>query len=163
MTRGTYTNPLSGRSVLGPFRCVNMVVKVITHGGTTYTVGVVEGMDIQMGYKGGPEPIYGQRIQVHSAGAFEVTFTLTRWYFADSGQEDLLLNLLQSETEFSLEGLLYDNAGNAVSNSTLKITGCRIYKYRPRTGGADDIIGEEASGSGTGWDLTGFVDGETTP
>lgn len=162
MTRSTYTNPVTNH-VLGPYRCVNMVVKIITHSGNTYTVGVVEGMDIQMGYKGGPEPIYGCRTPVHSAGSFEVTFTVTRWYFADSGQEDLLLNLFQSETEFSLEGLLYDNTGNAVSSSTLKITGCRIYKYRPRTGGADDIIGEEASGSGTGWDLTGFVDNRTTP
>jgi hypothetical protein len=74
-----------------------------------------------------------------------------------------LLNLFQSEVEFKLSGMLYDKSGQAVSQSTLTITGCRLYKYRPRTGGANDIIGEEASGSGTNWDLTGFVDGETTP
>jgi hypothetical protein len=163
MTRPTYNNPMSGNTVLGPFRCVNMLVKIITPSGHTYTVGVVEGMDITMSYKGGPEAIYGTRIQVHSAGAFDVTFTLTRWYFADAGQQDLLLNLMQSEVEFQLEGMLYDKSGQAVSQSTLKITGCRIYKYRPRTGGANDIIGEEGSGSGTNWDLSEFIDGETTP
>lgn len=152
----------------GPFRCVNMVVSIITTHGT-YTVGVVEGMDIQLGYKGGPEPIYGSRKMIHSAGSYEATFSLTRWYFADSGQEDLLLNLMQAELEFSISGSLVDAKGNAAvagngqAKSTLKITGCRIYKYRPRTGGAEDIIGEEASGSGTFWDITGFVSGETTP
>jgi hypothetical protein len=140
-----------------------MVIKIKTASGYTYTVGVVEGADIQIGYKGGPEPIYGCRIPVHSAGSFEVTFTLTRWYFADQGQQDLLLSLFESETNFELSGQLYDAAGASVSNSTLKITGCRIYKYRPRTGGADDIIGEEASGSGTNWDISQFQGGQTTP
>jgi hypothetical protein len=145
-----------------------MVVSVTTlHGGvgspTEYTVGVVEGMDIQLSYKGGPEPVYGSRIPIHSAGEFDATFTITRWYFADTGQEDLLLNLMQAELEFKLSGKLYDAKGNAVSNSTLTLTGCRMYKYRPRTGGANDIIGEEASGSATYWDVSGFITGETTP
>jgi hypothetical protein len=35
-------------------------------------------------------------------------------------------------------------------------------KYRPKTGAANDIIGEEASGNGTNWDLSGFIQ-ETTP
>jgi hypothetical protein len=72
------------------------------------------------------------------------------------------LNLFASETSFSLSGQLYDNTGNSVSNSTLKITGCKIMKYRPKTGAANDIIGEEASGNGTNWDLSGFIQ-ETTP
>jgi hypothetical protein len=88
---------------------------------------------------------------------------LTRWYFADQGQQDLLLNLFESETNFELSGTLYDAKGCLVSNSVLKITGCRIYKYRPRTGGADDIVGEEAQGSGTNWDISGFIGGQTTP
>jgi hypothetical protein len=140
---------------MGPFRCVNMVV-TITINSVPYTVGVVEGMDIQLGYKGGPESHYGSRIMKHSAGAKEVTMTLTRWYYADEGQEDLLLNLITDETEFDLEGYLVDKDGSTISNTILKITGCRLYKYRPRTGGADDIIGEEGSGSGTDWDISGF-------
>lgn len=151
-----------GTPLYGPFRCVNMIVSIITTHGT-YTVGVVEGMDIQLGYKGGPEAVYGSRKPIHSAGSYDATFTLTRWYFADSGQEDLLLNLFQAELEFQLSGSLVDAKGNAQTNSTLKLTGCRMYKYRPRTGGAEDIIGEEAQGSATFWDVTGFRSGETTP
>ena len=144
---------------MGPFRCVNMVVIVTIASGPhagTYTVGVVEGMDIQLGYKGGTESHYGSRIMKHSAGAKEVTMTVNRWYYADEGQEDLVLNLITDETEFDLEGYLVDKDGSTISNTTLKITGCRLYKYRPRTGGADDIIGEEGSGSGTDWDISGF-------
>ena len=156
-----YTNPISN-AVIGPFRCVDMVLSITTADGYTYTLGVVEGADITIGYKGGPEPIYGCRIPVHSAGSFEVSFTLTRWYFADDTQQDLLLNIFEQEMNFSLSGQLYDNSGCLIPNSKLTITGCHIYKYRPRTGGADDIIGEEASGSGTNWDVSGFVK-ETTP
>lgn len=141
---------------MGPFRCVNMVVSVSLTGGSTYTVGVVEGMDIQIGYAGGAEPHYGSRTRKHSAGSKEVSFTITRWYYSDSHQEDLLLNLITNETEFSLSGSLVDKDGSAISNTTLQITGCRLYKYRPRTGGADDIIGEEGSGQGTGWSISGF-------
>jgi hypothetical protein len=62
-----------------------------------------------------------------------------------------LLDLFLAETEFDLEGDLQTNAGVAIPNTRLKLTGCRMYKFRPRTGHADDIIGEEASGQATGW------------
>lgn len=131
-----------------------MVVKIDTGvSGTVYTVGVVEGLDINLGFEGGAEPYYGSRIRKHSAGSKTATFTLTRWWFADETQEDLLLDLFSGELEFSLEGSLVDNEGNAISNTSVTITGCRLYKWRPRTGGADDIIGEEASGSGTDWTI----------
>jgi hypothetical protein len=141
----------------GPYRCTNMVVQIVD-GNTTYTVGVVEGMDIDLSYNGGPEPTYGTRIQKHSAGSKIAKFTITRWYYTDTGQEDLLLDLFDDETEFSLVGYLVDSAGSeikkgGVSATKVTITGCRIYRWRPKTGGADDIIGEEASGSGTDWDL----------
>jgi hypothetical protein len=141
-----------------------MVLKIYTasNPSTGYTLGVVEGADIQMSYKSSADPIYGCRIPIVSLGAYEVTFTITRWYFADDTQRDLLLNLFASETSFSLEGQLYDNTGTVVTNSKLKIIGCKIDKYRPRTGSANDIIGEEASGKGTNWDLSGFIQ-ETTP
>lgn len=134
----------------GPFRCTNMLVKLVS-GITTYTVGVVEGFDINMGYKGGPEPHYGSRIGVHSAGSKEATFAITRWFYADTGQENLLLDLFLAETEFTLEGDLQTNAGVAIPNTQIQLLHCRMYKYRPRTGHADDIIGEEASGSATDW------------
>ena len=157
-----YTNPIQN-TVYGPYRCVNMVLKIYTASAPSgYVLGVVEGADIQLDYKGSADPVYGCRIPIISLGAYEVTFTITRWYFADDSQKDLLLNLFASETSFSLSGQLYDNTGTSVSNSKLTITGCKIMKYRPKTGAANDIIGEEASGSGTNWDLTGFIQ-ETTP
>lgn len=135
----------------GPFRCVNMVV-TITVDGQDYTVGVVEGMDIDLSYVGGTEPVYGSRTQKHSAGSKKATFSLTRWYFADEGQEDLLYRIFNEELEFSLSGTLNDpHDESPLNNTAIEITGCKIYRWRPRTGGADDIIGEEGSGSGTGW------------
>ena len=139
----------------GPYRGVNMVIK-ITKDATEYTVGTVEGVDFDFGYEGGPEACYGTRIKKHSAGSKRVSFTLRRWYYSDEGQEDLLLDLFQNELEFTLEGYLVDKDGNPISNTTIKITGCRLYRWRPRTGGADDIIGEEASGFRTDWDFSGF-------
>jgi hypothetical protein len=140
-----------------------MIITLVTPNNPSgFIVGVVEGADITIGYKGGAEPIYGTRIPVVSVGSFEVSFSLTRWYFADDSQRDLLLNLMEGELNFTMQGQLYDNSGAAVPNSVIKITGCRILKYRPRMGGADDIIGEEATGVGTNWDISGFID-ETTP
>ena len=134
------------------YRCTNMVVK-ITQSGNVFTLGVVEGMDIDLGYEGGPEAVYGSRTKKHSAGSKTVTFTLTRWFYADDYKEDLLLDLFDGELEFDLEGYLIDNSGDTIAHTSIKITGCRLYRWRPRTGGADDIIGEEASGSGTGWTI----------
>jgi hypothetical protein len=134
----------------GPYRCVNMLIKA-TVGVTEYTIGVVEGYDINLGYEGGAEPYYGSRIRKHSAGSKTVTFSLTRWFYTDTAQEDLLLDLMDAETEFTIEGSLIDNSGVAISNTSVTITGCRLYKWRPRTGRADDIIGEEASGQATNW------------
>ena len=134
----------------GPFRCTNMLVK-LTYGGTTYIVGVVEGYDINIGYKGGAEPYYGSRIRKHSAGSKEATFAITRWFYSDAGQENLLLDMFLNEVEFSLEGDLQTNDGVAIPHTQIQLTGCRGYKYRPRTGHADDIIGEEMSGQATNW------------
>ena len=151
----TNTNPILQA---GPFRCINMRI-IITVGVTPYTIGVVEGYDIQMGYEGGAEPYYGSRTRKHSAGSKTPTFSITRWFYADAQQENLLLDLFLNETEFTLEGDLITNAGvliattaaPTVSVTKISLTGCRLYKYRPRTGAADDIIGEEASGEATNW------------
>lgn len=138
----------------GPYRCVNMKVSIIS-GSTTYVVGVVEGFDINVGYKGGAEPYYGSRTPKVSAGSYEATFNLTRWFYTDAKQEQLLLDLFLGEVDFTLEGSLVDNTGTPISNTTIMLTGCRMMKWRPRTGHADDIIGEEGSGVATGWTLTG--------
>lgn len=137
----------------GPFRCINMKL-AITSGSTTYVLGVVEGFDMQLGYEGGAEPYYGSRVRKHSAGSKNATFSITRWFYSDTGQQDLLMDLFQAETEFSLIGSLIDNAGVAIATTSTTLTGCRLYKWRPRTGAADDIIGEEASGEATDWSTT---------
>jgi hypothetical protein len=139
-----------------------MVVTVTVGNGTPVTVGVVEGMDINLAWAGGPEPYYGSEQTKHSQGHQEATFNLTRWFFTDTGQEDLLLDLFAGQVEFELEGHLQDNQGNLIANSQIKITGCRLYKWRPRTGHANDIIGEEGTGSGRGWDFSGFVQTTTS-
>jgi hypothetical protein len=136
----------------GPYRATNLVI-VITDTNGDHTIGVCEGLDIDLGYEGGAEPVYGSRTRKHSAGSKTVTFTLTRWFYADSYLEDLLLDLFQSEEEFTLKGSLITNAGVPIANTSVTITGCRLYRWRPRTGGPDDIIGEEASGQGTGWSI----------
>lgn len=136
----------------GPYRCVNMVVTIVA-GTTTYVVGVVEGFDIQVGYQGGVEPYYGSRIGKHSAGSKKASFNITRWFYTDAGQENLLLDLFLNELTFTLEGDLQTNAGVAIPNTKLSLTNCKLYKYRPRTGHADDIIGEEGSGEATDWSM----------
>lgn len=142
----------------GPFRCINMLIKA-TVGTTVYVIGVVEGFDIQLGYEGGAEPYYGSRVRKHSAGSKTCTFSITRWYYTDATQENLLFNLFLNEIQFELEGDLITNSGvpiggGATSNAVISITNARLYKWRPRTGKADDIIGEEASGQATDWVVT---------
>lgn len=134
------------------YRCTNLKI-VVTVGATNYTIGVCEGMDIDLSYEGGAEPVYGNRTRQHSAGSKVVSFSLTRWFYADTGQQDLLLDLFDAETSFTIEATLVTNAGADIANTSVKLTGCRLYRWRPRTGGADDIIGEEASGQATGWTL----------
>lgn len=141
----------------GPYRGVNLILQIDDDlGGGFVTVGVVEGSDIDFGYEGGPESCYGTRIKSHSAGSKRISFTLTRWYYTDSGQQDLLLALFKNETTFALQGYLIDKDGNQIGKTTIKLTGCRLYRWHPRTGGADDILGEEASGFATDWDFSGF-------
>lgn len=134
----------------GPYKCTNMQL-IITVGVTEYTLGVVQGLDIVLGYEGGPESKYGSRTKSHSAGSKIVTFTVNQWFYADAGQEDLLIDLFHGELTFTLKGQLIDNNGVLISNTSTTLTGCRLYRWRPRTGGPDDTIGEEASGSGTDW------------
>lgn len=140
----------------GPYRGVNLVLQIDSNGGFV-TIGVVEGSDIDFGYEGGPESCYGTRTKSHSAGSKRISFTITRWYYTEAGKQDMLLDLFDNETTFSLQGHLIDKDGVQIANTTIKLTGCRLYRWHPRTGGAEDILGEEASGFATGWDFSGFV------
>jgi len=129
------------------------MVLIVTYGDTNYTLGVVEGLDISLGYEGGPEAKYGSRTKSHSVGSKSASFTITRWWYADLTQEDLLLDLFDGEYEFTLKGNLQTNAGVTIANTVITLNNCLIYRWRPRTGGADDIIGEEASGYALSWTL----------
>lgn len=137
------------------FRGVNLVLTVDVSG-SPVIIGCVEGSDIDLGYEGGVESCYGTRIKSHSAGSKKISFTITRWYYADVGQEDLLLDLFDDETEFTIGGYLIDKDGVTISDTAIEITGCKIYNWKPRTGGAEDVIGEEARGFATNWDFSGF-------
>lgn len=135
---------------VGPFRCINMRI-VVTVDATQYTLSVVEGYDISLGYEGGAEPFYGNRVRKHSAGSKTATFSITRWFYSDAEQENLLLDLFLNENEFTLTGDLISNNSVPIPTTTITLNNCRLYKYRPRTGAADDIIGEEASGEALDW------------
>lgn len=137
-----------------------MVLK-ITYSGTVYTLGVVEGLDISLGFEGSPESVYGSRKKKHGHGSKAASFTIVRWFYSDRNtpagklttQEALLLDLFNGELEFTLEGSLITNAGVAIPNTSITLNECLIYRWRPRTGSADDIIGEEASGFATDWTI----------
>jgi len=129
------------------------MVLVLTYGDTTYTLTVVEGMDISLGFEGGPEAKYGSRIKSHSLGSKTAPFTITRWWYSDTGQEALFLDLFDGELTFTLKGSLITNAGVAIEHTSVTLTGCKLYRWSPRTGGADDIVGEEGSGFATDWTL----------
>jgi hypothetical protein len=139
----------------GPYRGVNLVLRVQINS-VWYTLDVVEGVDIDFGYEGGPESKFGSRTKTISAGSKKISFTITRWYFADEDQEDLLLDLFDDETEFVLDGKLVDKDGDAISNTTITLSGCKILGWKPRAGSAEDILGEEASGYATDWDFSSF-------
>lgn len=140
----------------GPYRGVNLVLQ-LNSGSGYVNVGVVEGCDIDFGYEGGPEACFGTRTKSHSAGSKRISFTITRWYYTSVGAQDLLLDLFENETSFTLKGFLVDKDGTTIADTDILITGCRLYRWHPRTGGADDIMGEEASGFGTGWDFSGLA------
>jgi hypothetical protein len=135
------------------FRCTNLIIS-ICQGENIYDVGVVEGADIDLGYEAKTELYYGNEIPTHSVGGKIVSFSLTRWFYADEGQEDLLSDLFKNKTVFNLRGSLVDNNGTPIPHTSIIITECKLYKYKPRTGNADDIIGEEVRGLATNW----FID-----
>ena len=132
------------------------MVLTVDSSGSPVIIGCVEGSDIDLGYEGGAESCCGTRTKTIGAGSRKISFTITRWYYADVGQEDLLLDLFDDETEFDISGYLIDKDGVTISDTTILITGCKILGWKPRTGGAEDVLGEEARGFGTDWDFTDF-------
>lgn len=141
----------------GPYRADNLKVTIITNTNVTYNLGCISGMDIDLGYEGGAEPCYGSRNKSIGAGAKKISFSLSRWFYSDVSYEDLLINLVDDEIEFTIRTSLVDKNGIEIPNTVVELTGCKALGYKPSTGGADDIIGETITGLGTDWDFTGFA------
>lgn len=123
-----------------PYKCKKMRV-TIYHTGMSYTLGVVEGYDIELIKEGGVTPYYDSETGKHAVGTRHATFRLRRWFKADDSNTDLIYDLFNDETHFDLWGELNDVAG-----SRIILSDCLIYRYAPRTGGANDIIAEEGTG-----------------
>jgi hypothetical protein len=127
----------------GPFKCTSMLVKIDGN-----TVGVVEGMDMELQWNGGIEHFYGSLTGRHAIGGKKGTYSLRRWFMADT-DSDLLFDLFDGKIPFSLSGEI-----DGLSNSQLSLSNCIAYRYKPRTGSANDIIGEEVSGEAVSWSAT---------
>lgn len=124
----------------GPFKCTVMLLKIFGN-----TVGVVEGASIELEIEGGIEHTYGAREGHHAAGGKRATFSLRRWFMSDT-DTDLLYDLFNDEIPFTLSGEIDGQAG-----STIELSNCKIYRWRPVMGGPNDIVAEEASGEAVSW------------
>jgi len=141
-------------SSIGPFKAKRMRITIIDSvTGEHYTLGVVEGLDMRLVKEGGVVPHYDSDEGKHAIGTKRATFRIKRWFKTDSnigtlgsGQHDLLFDLFNEETRFNLRGEISGLAG-----STILLSDCVIYDYGPVSGGANDIVSEEARGEATNW------------
>lgn len=125
----------------GPFKCKRMRIMI-----GNATLGVVEAYDIELLKEGGVTPHYDSETGRHTIGTRHATFRLRRWLQTDVGQEDLIYDLFDGETPFNMSGEITGESGSKITLSS-----CLIYSYAPRTGGANDIIAEEARGEALDW------------
>ena len=109
------------------------------------TIGVVEGASIELEIEGGIVHTYGSRYGKHAAGGKRATFSVRRWFMTDT-DTDLLYDLFNDELLFFLSGEI-----DGITGSIVNLSDCRIYRWRPVMGGANDIVAEEASGEATSW------------
>jgi hypothetical protein len=112
------------------------------------TLGVVTGLDIRLSREGAAVNfVYGSDSGYHVVGGKKGTFTLNRWFMTDS-DTDLLFDLFDLELPFTLSGEI------SGVTSTLTLSNCRAYTYRPVTGDANSAVGEEVTGEAVGWSAT---------
>jgi len=124
-----------------PYKCVDVVVEIDTN-----IVGVVESMTIELEHEGGIEHMYGTVRGRHAVGGERATFSLRRWYNADS-DVDLFIDLMSDKTPFGLSG--YISGFESATHITL--SDCLAYRYRPVYGAPNDKVGEEITGEATYW------------
>lgn len=144
------------------FKCLNLSL-VVKYDGKEYTLGCVEGTNFSMGREGAPEPYYGSVTKRHSIGTKKGSLTISRWYYVDEGQESLLLDMFNDKTVFDLTGSLIEEDGTPIDNTSITFKDCVIYNWNPKTGGADDTLGEEAEVHFLDWDISEFLSTNDSP
>lgn len=133
------------------------------------TVGVVEGLSIETIKEGGIEFFYDSEIGAHAKGTRHATFTIRRWFMTDlrSGaplgsspyDKDLLWDIFNDDVVFNLVADLPQDYPSGIARLTL--SACQIYRWRPVTGTANDIIAEEAVGEALDWCGADYTVGRT--
>jgi len=131
----------------GPFKAKRLRIGV-----AGVTVGVVEGLSIELIKEGGIEYYYDSETGKHAKGTRHATFSVRRWFKTDT-DTDLLYDLFNDDIPFTLSGQL-----TGVANSTVNLSDCEVYRYRLVTGTANDIVAEEASGEAVDWRGTNIAD-----
>lgn len=135
-----------------PYTGKKMRIK-ITANGTTYTLGVVELVDLEILRQGGVESKYGFQGNVdlgttpsnrHRVGMKRARFRVRRWFKADDANTDLLFDIHNLDTFFDLEEYLNVDFDGKLTG--IKLNGCESYTYKTITGEANDIVGEEIIG-----------------
>lgn len=138
----------------GPYKAKRLRVQI-----DGQTVGVVEGLSIELIKEGGIEFYYGSETGKHAKGTRHATFSIRRWFVTDTGSytildgvhsgDQLLYDLFNDDLPFALSGEVIDN-----TPSLIYLSDCQIYRFRLVTGTANDIVAEEASGESVDWDGT---------
>lgn len=121
------------------------------------TVDVVELVNLEVFHEGNVESKYGQTDNGsqyipwnrHKIGIQKVRFTIRRWFKAGLADTDLLYDLHENDTEFTLTEYINDIWG---AFAGLKISNCVSYGYTAETGTANDIIIEEIRGEGLSYE-----------
>ena len=128
----------------GPYTCNDLLMKL-----DTSTIGVVTGTDIRLSREGaGVQFVYGSDSGHHVVGGKRGTFSIQRWFMTDS-DTDMFWDVFDLELPFNLSGEI-----NGVSGSSVTLSNCRAYTWRPITGDANSAVGEEITGESTGWSAT---------
>lgn len=117
-------------------------------GSSDIFLGIVEGLSIELIKEGGIEFYYASETGKHAKGTRHATFTIRRWFGADETavKRGLLYELFNGDIPFSLIAKVDDQGDMMVF-----LSDCEIYRWRPITGTANDIIAEEAVGEAVDW------------
>jgi len=128
-----------------PYKAKSLLISIVHPTLGTVALGVVEALNVELIKEGGVEFYYGSATGQHAKGTRHATFTIRRWFMADQ-DTDLLYDLFNDDTVFHL----YEEI-NGVANSKVYLSACQIYRWRPVSGSANDIVAEEGVGEALDW------------